>query len=399
VCRVNDELRHNPYVGSFHPVSRLSEEAKNKSLGIHNPHLGTFRHSPAASSASTFPIKLNLGFKGLLYDDCPSWSVLSQVQLSCGRSGTMPMHNLSTKFLATMPTFRFCQPVLPASSGGPSPDIESDSESMPTCAICLEAFTDGCELRNLACHHCFHKKCVDMWLSGQHSDESVRTATCPTCRQDAVTPHPRREDQRNRAFSSANLEYHSVTESVQPSPILLTGMDESPEEDIVVDMEGSVEMEINSVIEGLMGGNGLTTNSLIDATDFCVTPVPAMGGSGGESDSDSESENESDPDGRRSDIPDRAFVNVGRFLYASWAAVLPNPSAHDTNTQMEGPPAASPAAAPHPPAFNAEEIAELYAAIPDLQDESLLGSTYDLCGVPFDAGDARATAATEESER
>lgn len=384
-------MRHNPYVGSFHPVSRLSEEAKHKSLGMHNPHLGTFRHSPAASLSTNFPVKLNLGFKGLLYDDCPSWNVcvLSQVQLTCGRNSKLPLHNLSTKFLATMPTFRFCQPVPTTGLSGVCHSLdELGLDSLPSCAICLEAFTDGCELRNLACHHCFHKKCVDMWLSGQHSDESVRTATCPTCRCDAVvTPEEAEWEElgldlgRRRAFSNPNFaEIQSGSASIQPSPILLSGLSTTAEEDSdSAAWEGGVEVEIDGVIDGLMGGNGLTTNSFIDAADMANihTPPPTPvhmdnNSNGNESDSGSDSDGDGDLDSSMDTIPDRAFVNVGRFLYSSFAVGGGNDNESDNTTAVE-----------HPSVFNSQDIVELYAAIPDIQDESLLGSTYDMCGVPF----------------
>ncbi|KAL3834756.1 hypothetical protein ACJIZ3_009492 [Penstemon smallii] len=47
------------------------------------------------------------------------------------------------------------------------------------CPICLGDFLDGEKIRVLPkCHHCFHVKCVDVWLSSHSS--------CPTCRQSLV---------------------------------------------------------------------------------------------------------------------------------------------------------------------------------------------------------------------
>lgn len=44
------------------------------------------------------------------------------------------------------------------------------------CPICLGEFLDGDKIRVLPkCHHCFHVKCVDVWLASHTS--------CPTCRQ------------------------------------------------------------------------------------------------------------------------------------------------------------------------------------------------------------------------
>ncbi|KAI3470961.1 hypothetical protein Pfo_027624 [Paulownia fortunei] len=47
------------------------------------------------------------------------------------------------------------------------------------CAICLAEFLDGEKIRVLPkCHHCFHVRCVDIWLASHSS--------CPTCRQSLV---------------------------------------------------------------------------------------------------------------------------------------------------------------------------------------------------------------------
>ncbi|PON48058.1 43kDa postsynaptic protein [Trema orientale] len=52
---------------------------------------------------------------------------------------------------------------------------EADSE----CAVCLSAFEEGEEIRNLPrCKHSFHAPCIDMWLYS-HSD-------CPLCRAPVV---------------------------------------------------------------------------------------------------------------------------------------------------------------------------------------------------------------------
>uniref|UniRef100_A0A8C5K5V3 E3 ubiquitin-protein ligase RNF43 n=2 Tax=Jaculus jaculus TaxID=51337 RepID=A0A8C5K5V3_JACJA len=53
------------------------------------------------------------------------------------------------------------------------PDSGSSCSSAPMCAICLEEFSEGQELRVISCLHEFHRSCVDPWLH-QHR-------TCPLC--------------------------------------------------------------------------------------------------------------------------------------------------------------------------------------------------------------------------
>ncbi|XP_006832453.1 PREDICTED: E3 ubiquitin-protein ligase RNF43 [Chrysochloris asiatica] len=53
------------------------------------------------------------------------------------------------------------------------PDSGSSCSSAPMCAICLEEFSEGQELRVISCLHEFHRTCVDPWLQQRQ--------TCPLC--------------------------------------------------------------------------------------------------------------------------------------------------------------------------------------------------------------------------
>ena len=55
------------------------------------------------------------------------------------------------------------------------------SEEAKECSICLLDYSDGDEIRDLACKHFFHKECVDNWLQSE--------TTCPLCRV-SLRPEP-----------------------------------------------------------------------------------------------------------------------------------------------------------------------------------------------------------------
>ncbi|NXR49296.1 RNF43 ligase, partial [Hippolais icterina] len=61
----------------------------------------------------------------------------------------------------------------PQARPAPRWDSASSCSSAPVCAICLEEFSEGQELRIISCSHEFHRECVDPWLQQHH--------TCPLC--------------------------------------------------------------------------------------------------------------------------------------------------------------------------------------------------------------------------
>lgn len=68
---------------------------------------------------------------------------------------------------------------------------ENDNMGEQTkCAICLEAFTDGDELKTLPCLHIYHQKCIEQWLPLDNS--------CPVCKTPIGNALPQQQQQRRR---------------------------------------------------------------------------------------------------------------------------------------------------------------------------------------------------------
>ncbi|KAJ6698963.1 RING-H2 FINGER PROTEIN ATL51-RELATED [Salix purpurea] len=65
---------------------------------------------------------------------------------------------------------------------GQGPDVFIEDQGTGyECAVCLSAFEEGEEVRQLpSCKHSFHATCIDMWLRS-HSD-------CPLCRSRVDPP-------------------------------------------------------------------------------------------------------------------------------------------------------------------------------------------------------------------
>jgi Ring finger domain len=56
---------------------------------------------------------------------------------------------------------------------------QTDALATSNCAVCLEAYRVGDQVRTIPCFHAFHKHCIDDWLS--------RKAECPICKHSTST--------------------------------------------------------------------------------------------------------------------------------------------------------------------------------------------------------------------
>jgi hypothetical protein len=60
-----------------------------------------------------------------------------------------------------------------------NPDDSKEGSGSEECAVCMESFSAGDEVRVLPCNHEFHVACVDQWLRMR--------STCPLCRSNITT--------------------------------------------------------------------------------------------------------------------------------------------------------------------------------------------------------------------
>lgn len=59
---------------------------------------------------------------------------------------------------------------------------EIDEFNTPECVICMEAFTNGTDVRKIpSCRHIFHDECLMKWLQGDQMQEAQK---CPMCNSD-----------------------------------------------------------------------------------------------------------------------------------------------------------------------------------------------------------------------
>ncbi|KAF9102329.1 hypothetical protein BGX29_004707 [Mortierella sp. GBA35] len=85
------------------------------------------------------------------------------------------------------------------------------------CAICLEEYEVGDQLRELPCKHFFHSQCIDPWFKDVHG-------ICPVCKRDyseagKVTPNSRRQASTNQRLEHAS----NVASFLAPLAMFATG--------------------------------------------------------------------------------------------------------------------------------------------------------------------------------
>ncbi|XP_055743522.1 E3 ubiquitin-protein ligase znrf3-like isoform X1 [Salvelinus fontinalis] len=133
------------------------------------------QHRPPRQPTEYFDMGIFLAFFVVVSLVC--LVLLIKIKLKQRRSQSS-MNRMAIQALEKMETRKFKAKVKGQreSSYGASDSLSSSSTS--DCAICLEKYIEGEELRVIPCAHRFHKKCVDPWLLQHH--------TCPHCRHNII---------------------------------------------------------------------------------------------------------------------------------------------------------------------------------------------------------------------
>lgn len=144
-------------------VSRSNNGYNSFQFAMVNPTPEEFIVFNRNSSGSRNLQRLNLvinqeNFSGNDYETL--WELAEQV-------GDAKNRGLNQDDLEALPTSSYVEKNLPSQ--------KEDNQSV-TCAICLEKYKSGDNLKTLPCLHKYHNKCIDEWLK--------RFAKCPVCQHE-----------------------------------------------------------------------------------------------------------------------------------------------------------------------------------------------------------------------
>ncbi|XP_075389727.1 E3 ubiquitin-protein ligase ZNRF3 isoform X2 [Tenrec ecaudatus] len=133
------------------------------------------QHRPPRQPTEYFDMGIFLAFFVVVSLVC--LILLVKIKLKQRRSQNS-MNRLAVQALEKMETRKFNSKSKGRREGSCGALDTLSSSSTSDCAICLEKYIDGEELRVIPCTHRFHKKCVDPWLLQHH--------TCPHCRHNII---------------------------------------------------------------------------------------------------------------------------------------------------------------------------------------------------------------------
>uniref|UniRef100_A0A8D2IRU0 E3 ubiquitin-protein ligase ZNRF3 n=1 Tax=Varanus komodoensis TaxID=61221 RepID=A0A8D2IRU0_VARKO len=161
------------------------------------------QHRPPPQPTEYFDMGIFLAFFVVVSLVC--LILLVKIKLKQRRSQNS-MNRLAVQALEKMETRKFKSKLKSSCEGSCSALDTLGSSSTSDCAICLEKYIDGEELRVIPCTHRFHRRCVDPWLLQHH--------TCPHCRHNII-------EQKKGALSQGCEEMASQLRSRQQQRVIL----------------------------------------------------------------------------------------------------------------------------------------------------------------------------------
>ncbi|CAH2053263.1 unnamed protein product [Thlaspi arvense] len=164
-ARSTHQHQHQPQGDAFDPVSFLQNHLQH--LRSSGTHVQFVIESNPSDLGNRVPGNLGDYFFG------PGLEQLIQqlAENDPNRYGTPPA---SKSAIDALPTVKVTKDML--------------KSEMNQCAVCMDEFEDGSDVRQMPCNHVFHQDCLLPWLQLHNS--------CPVCRHELPTDDP---DYENRA--------------------------------------------------------------------------------------------------------------------------------------------------------------------------------------------------------
>lgn len=170
-----------------------------------------------------------------------------------------------------------CGGAAAAGEDGEDDKLVVDNGTGDTCAVCIEDYESGDELRALDCGHAFHKDCIDPWLITKRS-------CCPVCKHVIAPPPPPPppDVQRRRQSRWSTLSNASATTNGD------AGAESADESDLEAPLLPASSPAGRTLRRGVIGRwlTRRTAPGNQDAASPAVSPVAADSGAGGVDDAD-----------------------------------------------------------------------------------------------------------------
>jgi len=125
-----------------------------------------------------------------------------------------------------------------------------------SCAICLDDYENGDQLRILPCKHAYHSKCVDLWLT-------TNKRVCPLCKRKVLSDD---ED-----TTDSELDYEDDSDTNEGAPLLRGGSFPRPRSPSRADYGSGMTSPYNNAIRSFIP----TASNPLDIEEPSLSPRSA----------------------------------------------------------------------------------------------------------------------------